>query len=172
MLDLLQDRNNTHLLNQQHDAPLQAPEFRGDIRSILTQFDIQLPILDVQRESSCLIAWGGEAMIWKVELDGREVIARDIRPPESRNWATKNGARILLAIAREISLQSQVKHRNILPILGISTSELHPLSIITPLVPNGSAPEYLDLVSLLMRPAAMLRIVRAHGYGTRPSSKS
>ncbi|KAF8317450.1 kinase-like protein, partial [Clavulina sp. PMI_390] len=46
-------------------------------------------------------------------------------------------------VRREIISQIHVQHPNILPILGISSDEKHPLSIITPFAQNGNAFQYL-----------------------------
>ncbi|KAF8313211.1 hypothetical protein DL93DRAFT_1180200 [Clavulina sp. PMI_390] len=102
---------------------------------------------------------GGEAVIWSVELNGESVIARDARPPENLNWASPDGKLILSAVRREIVSQIQIHHPNVLPILGISSDEVHPLSIIAPLAPNGNAFRYLTMLDQSNRGLAMLEIV-------------
>ncbi|KAF8296927.1 kinase-like protein [Clavulina sp. PMI_390] len=106
---------------------------------------------------------GGEAIIWRARIKGETVIARDTRPPPSNSWFSPDGARILSVrffvgfeppelslniihpqvIRREIISQIQIRHPNVIPILGVSSSPNHPLSIITPFVPNGSALGFL-----------------------------
>ncbi|KAF8310782.1 kinase-like protein, partial [Clavulina sp. PMI_390] len=60
---------------------------------------------------------------------------------------------------REIVTQIRLHHPNILPILGVSSNDTHPLSIITPLAPNGNALDYLRVLGPAARGPAMLKIV-------------
>ncbi|KAF8305885.1 kinase-like protein [Clavulina sp. PMI_390] len=86
-----------------------------------------------------LLGLGGESIIWASEVDGKAVTVRE-------------------AIRREIVLQLQIQHRNILPILGISSHKSHPLSTVTPHAANGNAFQYLLGLDLAQRAGAMLRI--------------
>ncbi|KAF8310625.1 kinase-like protein, partial [Clavulina sp. PMI_390] len=63
------------------------------------------------------------------------------------------------AIRREIISQIQIQHRNVLPILGISSSVDHPLSIVTPFAVNGNAFSYLTRLKPLQRPGVMIKLV-------------
>ncbi|KAF8313252.1 kinase-like protein [Clavulina sp. PMI_390] len=102
---------------------------------------------------------GGEALIWNVTLDNKPVIARDARPPDNEDWASPEGQLILSVVRREIVSQIQIRHPNVLPILGISSDNVHPLSIITPLAPNGNAFRYLLTLNPSDRGYMMLKIV-------------
>ncbi|KAF8307233.1 kinase-like protein, partial [Clavulina sp. PMI_390] len=62
-------------------------------------------------------------------------------------------------IRREIVSLIQIRHPNVLPILGISSSSGHPLSIITPFASNGNALEFLEELPAERRVDAMLGIV-------------
>ncbi|KAF8313209.1 kinase-like protein [Clavulina sp. PMI_390] len=68
----------------------------------------------------------------------------------------------LKSIRREIVSQIQIHHPHVLPILGISTDKVHPLSIITPIAPKGNAFRYLTMLDSSKRGAAMLEIVRSY----------
>ncbi|KAF8319972.1 kinase-like protein [Clavulina sp. PMI_390] len=75
------------------------------------------------------------------------------------------------AIRREIISQIQVHHQNVLPILGVASSDDHPLSIVTPFAVNGNAFEYLTKMELNRRAGAMLHIVSVpleHLHGLMP----
>ncbi|KAF8313235.1 kinase-like protein, partial [Clavulina sp. PMI_390] len=63
------------------------------------------------------------------------------------------------AVRREIVSQIQIQHPNVLPILGISSDDVHPLSIITPLAPNGNAFSYLGDLDPSQRGRALLNIL-------------
>ncbi|KAF8312868.1 kinase-like protein, partial [Clavulina sp. PMI_390] len=74
----------------------------------------------------------------------------------------------------EILSQIQIKHPNVISILGISSDDLHPLSIITPLAHNSNALQYLKRLDQDRRAGAMLDIVTNiasaldHLHGFRP----
>ncbi|KAF8310704.1 kinase-like protein [Clavulina sp. PMI_390] len=103
---------------------------------------------------------GGEASIWSAHLDGKAVALREAHPPENGDWTSSEGHRIVMAIRREIVSQIQIHHPNILPILGVSCTNDHPLSIITPLAVNGNAIRYLSSLDVpTQRAAATLNIV-------------
>ncbi|KAF8308007.1 kinase-like protein [Clavulina sp. PMI_390] len=137
--------------------PPQGLYLQHTTSSILTQLLPHTPLLSVERENSTRIDSGGEATIWRARLHGKVVICRDIKPPEQGEWGSPDGEHVLLAIKREISLHCGLKHDHILPIIGISTSEFHPLSIITPYADKGSAPKYLCSLEPMARPAVMLK---------------
>ncbi|KAF8297816.1 kinase-like protein [Clavulina sp. PMI_390] len=84
---------------------------------------------------------------------------REARHPESQDWTSPEGKHIVLAIQREIISQIQIKHPNVLPILGISSHEDHPLAIVTPFAANGNAFSYLTDLTSAERPAVMLKII-------------
>ncbi|KAF8310706.1 kinase-like protein, partial [Clavulina sp. PMI_390] len=63
------------------------------------------------------------------------------------------------AIQREIMSQIQIQHRNVLPVLGISSDHHHPLAIVTPFAANGNAISYLTGLEMSEQPAAMFRII-------------
>ncbi|KAF8290243.1 hypothetical protein DL93DRAFT_1099560 [Clavulina sp. PMI_390] len=103
---------------------------------------------------------GGEATIWHAELEGVGVVLREARPPEDHDWTSPEGLKTLSAIRREIISHIQIQHLNVLPILGISSNEGHPLSIVTPLAMNGNAFRYLSgLSDVRQRADKMLEIV-------------
>ncbi|KAF8292334.1 kinase-like protein, partial [Clavulina sp. PMI_390] len=52
-----------------------------------------------------------------------------------------------------------IQHRNVLPILGISSCNDHPLSIVMPFAINGNAFNYLASLEALERPGNMIKIV-------------
>ncbi|KAF8300165.1 kinase-like protein [Clavulina sp. PMI_390] len=114
----------------------------------------------LQVEHRVAIDFGGEAIIYRANLDGQAVIVRDTRPPEDQDWTSTEGVKTISAIRREIISQIQIHHRNVLPILGIASSDTHPLSIITPLAANGNALRYLSNKDAPQRVGPLLQIIR------------
>ncbi|KAF8306169.1 kinase-like protein [Clavulina sp. PMI_390] len=71
---------------------------------------------------------------------------------------------IIAAMRREIISHIQIQHTNILPIIGIVSSDTHPLSIVVPLAVNGDALEYLSNLDGPLRAAAVLNIIQNVAY--------
>ncbi|KAF8292354.1 hypothetical protein DL93DRAFT_939651 [Clavulina sp. PMI_390] len=87
------------------------------------------------------------------------VVVRDVHPPRNRNWYSPEGEKIVSDIKREVISQIQIKHPNVLSILGVSYSAEHPLSIITSFIPNGDALSFLMGLPMARRAGSMLKIV-------------
>ncbi|KAF8310690.1 kinase-like protein [Clavulina sp. PMI_390] len=98
-------------------------------------------------------------MISTADLQGESVVVRDARPPPAQAWTSDEGAKILSRIRREIISHIQLRHRNVLAILGIASSDEYPLSIVTPLAVNGNALSYLKRSKSSHRTDVMLKIV-------------
>ncbi|KAF8292356.1 kinase-like protein, partial [Clavulina sp. PMI_390] len=65
---------------------------------------------------------------------------------------------------REIISQIQIRHPNVLPILGVSSGPRHPLSIITPFLRNGNALGFLATLPLQRRFSVFADIASALDY--------
>ncbi|KAF8294454.1 kinase-like protein, partial [Clavulina sp. PMI_390] len=62
-------------------------------------------------------------------------------------------------IQREVISQMQIQHPNVLPILGITSCDNHPLAIVTSFAANGNALSYLLGLEPPERPAVMIKII-------------
>lgn len=76
------------------------------------------------------------------------------------DWCkTTDGLNCAQLVRRQVIAHLQIRHPNILPLLGVTGGADHPLSVITPFAGQGHALRFLRGMDRGDRPSALLRIV-------------
>ncbi|KAF8301357.1 hypothetical protein DL93DRAFT_2173334 [Clavulina sp. PMI_390] len=162
---------NQIYVNLQNHAPgsveyPHALRLLQDCCSHASALPTQLKIENVMISKLQLLGRGGEAVLYKGQMDGRNIVIRE--PIPAGEWGSLQGGEIIQRVHREAIIHSQLRHPNILPFLGVYyEGPKSPPLVILPFHERGSLQKLLADLGLggFLQQSDLIRIVVGSARG-------
>ncbi|KIK54728.1 hypothetical protein GYMLUDRAFT_48439 [Collybiopsis luxurians FD-317 M1] len=133
------------ILDAGHDNSQNCQKYLGLLRHLSKRFQIlpsSLIVDNVRREGQNYVAGGGFADIWRGSLNGKLVCLKVLRLAIEQDERAR--AEIRKQFCHEALVWRQLKHPNILPLLGVNTDLFSPsFCLISPWMENRDIITYL-----------------------------
>ncbi|KAF5358883.1 hypothetical protein D9757_012303 [Collybiopsis confluens] len=130
---------------QEKEEPVHRKNQVGLLRSLSQRFQIlpsSLMVQNVRREGGNPVAGGGFADIWRGTLQGKTVCLKVLRIVVEQDVTVRDTIR--KEFCREALIWRQLRHPNILPLLGVNISLFYPsFCLVSPWMENKDIIAYL-----------------------------